>query len=144
MSRFFHSSFLSSIRCILFTTFILLVFTIAANAREVTLQWDPNSEPDLSHYVVYWGSSSGTYSTNSGDIGLVTSYSCTLPDDGQIYYFAVTAVDTMGLESDYSNEVLTDGTITEPEIPTTVPSKIIGVDIQIVLLFIFNKGELIC
>jgi hypothetical protein len=73
----------------------------------VTLQWDPNSEPDLSYYVVHWGSSSGSYSEDSGDIGLVTSYTCPLPDDGNTYYFAVTAVDDSGLSSDYSNEVNT-------------------------------------
>ncbi len=109
MSRFINSSILSSVRRILIYTSMLLLFSIAVNAREVTLQWDPNSEPDLSHYVVYWGENSGEYSNNSGDIGLVTTYSAILPDDGQIYYFAVTAVDEAGLESDYSNEVNTEG-----------------------------------
>ncbi len=88
----------------------VLCFLLFANtvlAREITLTWDANSEPDLSHYVVYWGESSGQYSNNSGDIGLVTTYKCTLPDDGKVYYFAVTAVDEAGLESDYSNEVHT-------------------------------------
>ena len=34
---------------------ILLVFLFASSvaAREITLSWDPNNEPDLSHYVVY-------------------------------------------------------------------------------------------
>ena len=109
MPGVFNSSFLSNLRFILICTFVLLIFSASASAREVTLQWDPNSEPDLSHYVVLWGSSSGSYSSNSGDIGLSTSYTCSLPDDGQVYYFAVIAVNEAGLSSDYSNEVNTGG-----------------------------------
>ena len=103
----FKSFFSSNIRIFFLSTLFLFLFVSSATAREIILTWDQNSEPDLSHYVVYWGLSSGDYSDNSGDIGLVTEYSVELPDDGQIYYFAVTAVDTSGLESDYSNEVNT-------------------------------------
>ncbi|MBW1771072.1 MAG: hypothetical protein JRJ17_07970, partial [Deltaproteobacteria bacterium] len=47
----------------------LLFFCIAipAYAAHVTLEWDANTEPDLDHYVVYWGTSSGNY-LNSVDI----------------------------------------------------------------------------
>ena len=76
--------------------------------RTVTLTWIPNSEPDLSHYIVYWGIVSGAYTFNSGNIGLVTEYTVSIPDDNKTYFFAVTAVDTAGLESDYSNERNTD------------------------------------
>jgi fibronectin type 3 domain-containing protein len=86
---------------------IFLFFSAAVMMREVTLQWDANSEPDLSHYIVYWGAASRSYNVNSGNIGSVTTYKYTLPDDDKVYYFAVTAVDTAGLESDYSNEVNT-------------------------------------
>jgi hypothetical protein len=84
-----------------------LIFCGSVFGREVTLTWEANSEPDLSHYVVYWGTASGIYTSNSGNIGLVTEYKRQLPNDGKIYFFAVTAVDTAGLESDYSNEVNT-------------------------------------
>ena len=79
------------------------------DTRTFNLTWDANSEPDLSHYIVYWGTESREYDSNSGNIGLVTEYSVTLPDNGEDYYFAVTAVDEAGLESDYSNEVNTEG-----------------------------------
>lgn len=91
--------------------FVFLFLSIAIQAqdtRTVTLTWDANSEPDLSHYIVYWGTSSRQYTSNSGNIGLVTVYSKEIipPADAKTtYYFAVTAVDTSGLESDYSNEV---------------------------------------
>ncbi len=89
--------------------------TVPLQAREVTLTWEANSEPDLSHYVVYWGTASRVYTVNSGSIGLVTTYKRQLPDDGKIYYFAVTAVDTAGLESDFSNEVNT-GEVAGPKL----------------------------
>ena len=102
-----------------------IILTSPAQAREVTLTWEPNSEPDLSHYVVYRGTESGVYAVNSGNIGLVTTYTCTIPDDGKAYYFVVTAVDTAGLESDFSNEVntkdsdsLIDSATNPPAAPT--------------------------
>jgi fibronectin type 3 domain-containing protein len=86
---------------------ILLLISFSIEAREVILTWEANSEPDLSHYIVYWGNSSGNYPENSGNIGLVTEYSVTIPDEGQ-YFFVVTAVNEAGLESDFSNEVATE------------------------------------
>jgi fibronectin type 3 domain-containing protein len=86
---------------------MLMIIPAITSAREVTLTWEPNSEPDLSHYIVYWGTASGTYTQNSGNIGLVTEYKVDIPNDNIVYFFAVTAVDTAGLESDYSNEVHT-------------------------------------
>jgi hypothetical protein len=101
-----------NIQVIFFSVLLILLFAAIASAREVTLTWDANSEPDLDHYVVYWGANSGDYtynSENNGDyIGLGTEYSISIPDDGLTYFFAVTAVDISGLESDFSNEVNTD------------------------------------
>lgn len=94
-------------RILILTAIFLLTICTTIFCREVTLTWDPNSEPDLSHYIVYWGTSSRNYTSNSGGIGLVTEHSVTIPDDGQ-YFFAVTAVDDAGLESDFSNEVFTE------------------------------------
>ena len=86
---------------------LFFCFTISAGAREITLTWDANNEPDLSHYIVHWGTETGVYPTKTteNEIGLDTEYKITLPDDGKIYFFVVTAVDNSGLESDYSNEV---------------------------------------
>lgn len=92
---------------------MLCLFCAPAQAQEsetvtLTLTWDANTEPDMSHYIVYWGKESRKYDWNSGNIGLVTIYSkeFTPPYDAKTtYYFAVTAVDQTGLESDFSNEV---------------------------------------
>ena len=68
------------------------------------LQWDPNLEPDIAGYKIHWGTSSRVYQ-KSVDVGAVTSYELSGLDDGVTYYFAVTAYNAAGLESDYSNEV---------------------------------------
>jgi hypothetical protein len=49
-------------RCVVvpLVTFFL-IFTGAANAANLTLAWDANSEPDLTSYRVYCGESSGNY-----------------------------------------------------------------------------------
>ena len=84
-----------------------MLFSSIVTAREITVAWDANSEPDLAGYKVYWGTESGTYTNDSGLLGLETTYRFTLPDDGLTYYIVVTAIDTSKLESDYSNEVNT-------------------------------------
>jgi|GEM_PF-4704807 len=70
----------------------------------VTLAWDPNSEPDLGGYIVYYGVRSRLY-TNAINVGNVTTNTVTGLVEGVLYYFAVTAYNTHGLESDYSDEV---------------------------------------
>lgn len=97
-------------RLLILVLFILFSFGIvsAQEEKQVTLTWDANSEPDLSHYIVYWGTTSGNYTQNSGNIGLVTEYTVSIPNTRDVYYFAVTAVDDSGLESDFSNEVNTE------------------------------------
>ena len=76
-----------------------------AFAGDVTLQWDPNSETDIIGYKVYYGTSSRTYSSPI-PLGLQTAYTVTGLAAGT-YYFAVTAFNSQGLESAFSNEVST-------------------------------------
>ena len=85
--------------------FMLLLGLIAqAQAAQVTLAWDANSEPDLSGYKLYYGTSPGNYATPI-TLGIVTTYTVTNLTDGVTYYFALTAFDTEGFESGKSNEV---------------------------------------
>ena len=97
----------ATLKICLFLFVCLFVFQAFVYGREVTLQWDANSEPDLEYYKAYWGLESGTYTNMKQTRGLETSISIQIPDNGKIYYFAVTAVDESGLESDFSNEVST-------------------------------------
>ena len=71
---------------------------------EVALAWDPNTEPDLAGYKLYYGLGSRVY-TKVVDVGDQTSYTVGSLDAGKTYYFAVTAYNTSGYISDYSNEV---------------------------------------
>jgi len=70
-----------------------------------TTHTDGTPLTNLAGFKVYFGRSSGSY-TNTVDIGNSTSYTVTNLSPGS-YYFAVTAYDTTGLESGYSNEAST-------------------------------------
>lgn len=85
------------------TTLSAAISTLRAD-QSVTLAWDPNPEPDVSGYLVYYGTASRNYpsSTNVGNVTTATVYGL---QEGRSYYFAVTAKNTSGLESDFSNEV---------------------------------------
>ncbi len=76
----------------------------AAHAAEVNLAWDPNTEPDLAGYKVYYGLGSRNYD-HVMDVGNSTSCVVTGLEQGRTYYFAATAVNTANIESDFSNEV---------------------------------------
>jgi hypothetical protein len=58
---------------------------------------------DLAGYKIYYGTTSGTYTT-SIDVGNVTNYTLTGLTPGLTYYIAVTAYDKARDESGYSNE----------------------------------------
>ena len=70
----------------------------------ISLAWDPNTESDLAGYKVYYGTASRSYGS-SVNVGNVTSYQLTGLTSGQTYYIALTAYDTLGYESGFSNEV---------------------------------------
>jgi hypothetical protein len=82
---------------------VLLLVPPVAHAGDVVLQWDANTETDLAGYKVYYGSASGTYGSPVV-IGKVTTHTLSQLPAGT-YYFAVTAYNTSGLESGFSNEV---------------------------------------
>lgn len=96
-----------------------LCVTPAGYGRDLRLAWDPNSEPDLAGYKVYYGLSSGRYSS-AVDVGNRTVYSLTGLDDARTYYLATSAYNTGGQESAYSNEVVA-AAIAQPPAPPTAP-----------------------
>ena len=100
---------------------ILAILAIAGIAQAATVQvtWNPNTEPDLSGYKLYHGTASGQYG-EPVDVGNVTGHVMEItPQHGATYYFALTAYDTSGNESGYSDEAtcfIPDGRA--PEKPT--------------------------
>ena len=103
--------FISPFKCLvilfslLFLLLPLLTFNAHAGPQSVTLAWDPNTDPGLAGYKLHYGTQSRNY-TNSIDAGNQTSYGALGLQAGMTYYFAVTAYDSQGLESDCSNEVI--------------------------------------
>ena len=75
-----------------------------AEAVTVTLAWDPNVEEDLAGYIVYYGTVSRDYDYDV-DIGEETSCTISGLEEGIKYYFAVTAYDNEGNESQFSEEI---------------------------------------
>ena len=80
-----------------------------SSGNTVTLAWDANTEPDLAGYKVYWGRSSGKYeNTPVPTVAPSANPTFTTPAlPNGTWYFAVTAYNTTGMESGYSNEVST-------------------------------------
>lgn len=99
---------------IIFTSFMLLIFGTTAFCQDVTLTWDPSPTPDVTGYKVYYKENNSTLpfdgvGANEGpspvDVGdNLTATLTGLPDD-TIYYFSVTAYDSAGYESSFSNLV---------------------------------------
>ena len=88
--------------------------------EQVLLKWTRNQAIDFQRYRIYGGTSplpttriDSTALMNANDTAkVITGLS-----NGSTYYFRVTAVDTSGNESDYSNEVTS-----RPDGPPTVPT----------------------
>lgn len=103
----------------LFTILAILAIAGIAQAATVQVTWNPNTEPDLAGYKLYHGTASGQYG-EPVDVGNVTGHVMEItPQYGATYYFALTAYDTSGNESGYSDEAscfIPDGV--KPEKPT--------------------------
>jgi hypothetical protein len=72
------------------------------NLRSVTVTWDPNSEPDVAGYRLYYGTTPDHYNLSANVEGNVSEYRIGGLVPG-IYYLAVTAYDINGNESSYSD-----------------------------------------
>lgn len=103
----------------LFTILAILAIAGIAQAATVQVTWNPNTEEDLAGYRLYVGEASGQYG-EPVDVGNVTGHVMEItPEYGATYYFALTAYDTSGNESGYSDEAtcfIPDGV--KPEKPT--------------------------
>ncbi|MEI2725044.1 MAG: hypothetical protein V9H26_16455 [Verrucomicrobiota bacterium] len=84
-------------------TWLVLVSALVGRAQTVTLAWDASPSPEVTSYRIYFGTNAGNYSfvTNAG---LVLTQTVVVPHSGR-WFFAATAVDANGLESDFSNMV---------------------------------------
>jgi len=114
---------------------LLLLLTLLPGrlgASTLTLAWDPNTEDDLAGYNVYYGIQSGDYDSVI-DVGNVIQYMVSDLEPETQYYFAVTAYDTSGNESGFSEEV---DSITSED-PPPEPS------FELVMVISPNGGEIL-
>lgn len=71
-------------------------------AHSVALNWKASTSSNVVGYNIYRGSISGSYGLlNSMDS--TTSYTDSTVQNGQTYFYVVTAVNSAGAESPYSN-----------------------------------------
>ena len=70
----------------------------------LTLAWDASTDTNIANYKLYYGTISGSY-TQVVSAGPVTQTTITGLTPGTTYFLAVTASDSTGLESAYSNEI---------------------------------------
>jgi hypothetical protein len=79
---------------------------LATGSSSATIAWNASEDPNIATYRIYWGTSSGVY-TQQMNVGNVVAAAVGNLNAGETYYFAVTAIDTAGLESILSAEVST-------------------------------------
>lgn len=97
---------------ILISTTLFFSLVTASVAADVVLAWDPNTEFDLAGYIIYGSEGSqgppyeyiDTYPVEDIDLDNPRCMITELDDD-IAYYFVVTAFDTQGNESGFSEEV---------------------------------------
>ena len=78
-----------------------------SSTGSVTLSWSANAENDLAGYKIYFGTSSGNYTSPGSPtvIGKVSTYTLTGLQRNTTYFFALSAYDNAGNESALSAEV---------------------------------------
>ena len=88
-------------------SFVWINPAVIAAGRDVELLWDHSiDEPYIETYRVYFGQTKGGDLPYQSDTGKVTQYVVEALPDGQ-WCFALTAIDTRGLESIRTPEICT-------------------------------------
>jgi hypothetical protein len=95
---------------------MLLVATVAY-AKIIGFAWDANTETDLAGYKMYCGSTSGgPYTFVKSVTQPITTTTNDFTTSGT-YYCVLTAYDSSGNESGYSNQVMVVVDLTPPAAP---------------------------
>jgi hypothetical protein len=83
---------------------ILFLISTQSLAVGIKLNWNPNQEPDLQGYKIHYGFKTRHY-TLEQDVGKTNSYELTSLQANTEYFLALTAYDSEGNESSYSEEL---------------------------------------
>lgn len=103
-------------------TLLVLSASRCLFAQQAVLSWNASPQTNVAGYKLYYGTAPQVYTTVV-NLGLQTSYSLTGLASGT-YYFSVTAYNSSGQESGFSNEVSKAITTTSeppPPPPTSPP-----------------------
>lgn len=115
--------------CLVVSAVLVNVFMLHSpcSALSVALSWDANTESNLAGYKVYYQADSSAIPfqgagavEGASPVQVYNKTTATISglDPGRTYYFAITAYDTAGMESSYSNIV----TVPESAPPTVALS----------------------
>ncbi|WP_136526869.1 Ig-like domain-containing protein [Geomonas ferrireducens] len=120
----------SALSALLSVAILLIVAPATSLATDVSLAWDPSPDPDLAGYRIYYQANSvavpfqgtGAFEGNAPVDGR-NSTTATISglDPANSYYFAVTAYNSSGAESVYSNIVSVPETL-PPTVSITSPA----------------------
>ena len=106
----------SVVRSVLrFVCFIVLILGHARSAaaqETVSLAWDPSPDPEVTGYMLSWGTRAGQY-PNSVDVGTQTSWVLTGLSQHQRYYFIVQAYDAERTLSEPTTPVDNGGVVVQ-------------------------------
>src|SRR5580658_1094229 len=83
---------------------LFIGLSLSALGQSVTLGWIASPSPDITGYIVSYGTVSGTYAY-SDNFGLATNATVSNLQAGMTYYFVVSDYDTFGLTSVWSGEI---------------------------------------
>ncbi|MCK9294853.1 MAG: Ig-like domain-containing protein [Desulfobulbaceae bacterium] len=116
-------------------TSVLFSFSTPVHAwQEASFSWSPNPETNLAGYKIHYGTASSQYDHtvdmgNPASINGVVAGTVSGLVEGTTYYFAATAYDTDGFESDFSQEVIW----TAPSVPVEPAPLPIAQDMSLAL-----------
>jgi len=129
------SSLFSFHRCaILPLAFFVLLIPTSATAFDITLAWDPNTEPDLAGYRIFVRAEGDNYDYGQPDWE-GTDTTCTLYGllDDTSYYFVARAFDTSENVSGDSNEVFFEFIENTPPTADAGPDQTVDEDSTVTL-----------
>jgi hypothetical protein len=101
---------------------VFLAPGLANAASSVTLAWNTSSSTNVTGYNLHYGTASQSYNKTI-DVGNATNTTISGLIDGTTYFFAATAYNAAGTESDFSNEA----TYTAP-LPTNAPPTLAAIN----------------
>jgi len=90
--------------------------------KAIALSWEPSGINDLDHYNIYRAKTSDgkyTYHVKLND----TKYTDIIKEDGEVYFYKVTAVDKDDLESLQSTPIVQGSSLIKPKTPTSFDGK---------------------